>query len=50
MKEQKVGPDETVVSFDVIAIFISIQVQVALEVINRDFTKYVNQIGNKHFL
>ena len=50
LREQKVAPDETLVSFDVSALFTSISVWVALEVINRKVTAHINQEGMKNFL
>ena len=38
LKEQKVAPDETLVSFDVSALFTIIPVTVGLEVLNNKFT------------
>ena len=37
------------VSFDVIALYISIPVPVALEVINKTFTEHINQMGIEDF-
>ena len=45
-KEQRVEPDETLVSFDASALFTSIPVQVAPEVINSKFIKYTNAKRN----
>ena len=50
VKEQKLSPDETLVCFDVSALFSSIQVPVALENINRKFTEHINQTGMENFL
>ena len=50
LKEQKISLDETVLSFDVSALFISIPVPVVLGVINRKFTEHINQRGTKNFL
>ena len=49
VREQKVAPDETLVSFDVSALFSSIPVSIALEVINRQFTENINQTGIEIF-
>ena len=43
LKEQKVAPEEQLVSFDVSALFTSIPVSVFLEVINRKFTQHINK-------
>ena len=43
LRDQKVAPYETLVSFNVSALFTSIPVTVALEVINRKFTEHMNQ-------
>ena len=40
LKEQNVAPDETLVSIDVTALFISISVPVALKLINRKFIEH----------
>ena len=45
LKEQKVAPDETLLSFDVSMLFTSIPAPVALEAINRKFTAHINQAG-----
>ena len=45
-----VAPDKTLVSFGVSALFTSIPVPVALEVINRKFTEHINQEGMENFL
>ena len=41
LKGKTINPDETIVSFDVSALFISIPVLVALEVINRKITTHI---------
>ena len=48
-KDQKVSPDETVVSFDISAIFTSMTVPIALDMINRKFMKHINEKGTEHF-
>ena len=45
LKEQKVALDETLVWYDVSALFTSIPVSVALEIIEREFTEHINQKG-----
>ena len=45
LRDLKVVPDETLVSFGVSALFTSIPVPVAPEVINSKFTKYINEEG-----
>ena len=47
---KKIGPGETFVTIDVSALFTSIPVPVALEVINRKFTGDINQEGMENFL
>ena len=50
LKEQMVGPDATVLYFDVRALYTSIPVKVTLESINRKFTEHINWLGIKNFL
>ena len=50
IKGQKVAPDETLVSFSVSALFTSIPVPAALEVINRNFMEHIDEKGSEHFM
>ena len=50
LKEKTINPDETIVYFDVSALFTSIPVPVALEVINRKLTTHITQEGLQAFL
>ena len=45
-----INPDETIVSFDVSALFTSIPVPVTLDVINKKFTTLIAQKGLQAFL
>ena len=49
LKGQKVAVNETLVSFDVSVLFTNISVPVAIEVINNNFTEYVNEKRNLTF-
>ena len=50
MREQKVAPDETLVSFDISGLFTNIPVPVALEFIQRKFTEHTDKTGIENFL
>ena len=50
LKGKTINPDETIVSFDLRALFTYIPVPVVLEVINRNITTYISQEGLQAFL
>ena len=50
LKQQKVAPDETLVSFKVSAFFSNIPVPVSLVIINRTFREHKNQTGTEKIL
>ena len=50
LRDIKVAPDETLVSFNVRAFFTSILVPVTLEVTNRKFTEHMSQEQMENFL
>ena len=49
LKGKSIISDETIVSFDVSALFTRIQVPVALKVINRKLTAHITQEGTQSF-
>ena len=50
LKEQKVAPGKTLVSFNVSFLFTSIQIPGANEFIERKFMEQIDKKGTKHFL
>ena len=50
LQGKTINPDETIVSFDVSALFTSIPVSVALEAINRKITAHISQERLQAFL